>query len=344
MSSTRSPDPGGLPPHVPLVQMAIAHWQSAVIFAAAKLGLADHLAAGPLDPASLAAKCGAHAPSLARLLRTLAGLGVVTEGADHRFGLTAVGRALESGAPGAARATILTLASEPWVRGVAHLVDSVRSGRNSFDQVFGMPIFDWLGRHPDEAALFTETMIGFHGEEPAAIAAAFDFSPFRTIVDVGGASGLLLTTILARTPDSRGILFDLPHVVADAQQRLAGNAVAARLTTEGGSFFERVPTGGDAYLLSHVIHDWPEEQCLRILGHCRTAMNRGGRIALVEMVLPDGDAPHPGKMLDMMMLVGPGGQERTVTEYHALAGKAGLSIERIVPTASAVSLVVMKPA
>ena len=329
----------GLPPHVPLVRMAFAHWTSHIAFAAARLGIADHLADGPLDAATLAKKTATHAPSLGRFLRTLASMGVLTEDESHRFALTPIGRALRTGAPGAARATILTLAHPSWIAGFSEMLHSLEAGRSAYEKTFGMNIFEWLGKHPDEAALFSETMVGIHGMEPAAVAAAYDFSKCGTIVDVGGASGLLLTTVLGKAPRAKGILFDLPHVVRDVHAGLAASGMKDRVTVEGGSFFERVPKGGDVYLLSHVIHDWPESQCVDILRCCREAMTPGGRILLVEMVLPHGDTPHPGKMLDMMMLVGPGGQERTAEEYAALAKLAGLRMERIVPTESAVAIV-----
>src|SRR5262245_36383028 len=202
-----------------------------------------------------------------------------------------------------------------------------------------MPIFDCLGKHPEQASMFSETMVGFHGAEPATVAAAYDFSELKTIVDVGGATGNLLTTILGRYPKSRGILYDLPHVVRDASALIKARGLTDRVTIQAGSFFESVPTGGDAYLLSHVIHDWPEEQCLTILGNCRRAMNSNSRLLIIEMVLPAGDTPHPGKMLDMMMLVGPGGQERTEQEYGTLLAKAKLRLTRVVPTESPVSVV-----
>ena len=171
------------------------------------------------------------------------------------------------------------------------------------------------------------------------MAAGYDFADFTTIVDVGGATGNLLTTILASYPGSRGILYDLPHVVRDAPGLIQARGLADRVTIEAGNFFERVPAGGDAYLLSHIIHDWTEDRCLSILGNCRRAMNPGGRLLIVEMVLPAGDTPHPGKMLDMMMLVGPGGRERGEEEYSTLLSKAGLRLRRVVPTESPVSIV-----
>ena len=204
------------PPHAQLVQMAHAHWVSHIVYVAAKLSLADHLANGPKSADEIAGKTGTHAPSLYRLMRTLANLGILTEDAKHCFVLTALGDALKTGAPGSARATILTVASEWWVRGFGQLLYSVETGKSGFEKALGMPIFDWLANHPEDASLFSETMIGIHGAEPAAVAAAYDFSGLTTIIDVGGATGHLLTTILSSCSDARGILFDLPHVVRDA--------------------------------------------------------------------------------------------------------------------------------
>jgi hypothetical protein len=202
-----------------------------------------------------------------------------------------------------------------------------------------MPAFDYLAKHPDEASLFSQTMVGLHGPETPAVAAAYDFSRFKTIVDVGGATGNMLAAILSRYPNLRGVLYDLPHVVREAPALLKSQGVADRVTIESGSFFDKVPSGGDAYILSHVIHDWSEKQCLDILGHCRRAVGPQGRLLIVEMVLPPGDTPHPGKLLDITMLVMPGGEERTPDEYAALLAKAGFRLERVVPTASPVSVV-----
>jgi hypothetical protein len=327
------------PPHAVLIQMGTAQWVSRILYVAAQLGLADRLAQGAKSAEELAGPTGTHAPSLHRLMRALANLGLLTADSAGRFSLTPLGAALKTGAPGAARASILTLAS-PWIsQGFDHLLYSVQTGKSGLEKALGMPIFDWLAGNPEAASLFSETMVGFHGEEPAAVASAYDFSGLSTIVDVGGATGNLLTAVLGRNPAARGILFDLPHVVRDAPALIQSRGLTGRVTIESGSFFERAPAGGDAYLLSHVIHDWNEEQCLTILANCRKAMKPGGRLLIVEMVLPPGNEPHPGKMLDIMMLVGPGGQERTATEYEALLRKAGFRLTRVVPTPSAVSVV-----
>jgi hypothetical protein len=327
------------PPHAQLIQMATAQWVSRILYVAAKLGLADLLAAGPKGAEELAGPTKTHAPSLYRILRALGLLGVLTEDDKRRFSLTALGEALRTGAPGAARATVLTLAS-PWMsQGFDHLLYSVETGKSGLEKALGMPIFDWLAKNPEAASLFSETMVGFHGAEPDAVASAYDFSGLATIVDVGGATGNLLAAVLKKNAAARGVLFDLPHVVRDAPAFLKSRGVESRVTIDPGSFFERAPGGGDAYLLSHIIHDWSEEQCLTILRNCKNAMKPGGRVLIVEMVIPPGNVPHPGKMLDVMMLVGPGGQERTESEYRDLLGKAGFRLSRVVPTASAVSVV-----
>lgn len=346
MASSRveSPVPEAPPPHVQLVQMATGYWVSRIVYAAAKLGLADRLSAGPRSAADLAAETKTHAPSLHRLMRTLAALGILTEREAGRFALTPLGESLRSGAPGAARSTVLFIAGPMGWRGYAEIMHSLETGKTGFEKAFGMPVFEYLGQHPEEAADFTEAMVGIHGAEPPTVAAAYDFSGIGTVVDVGGASGNMLEAILRRYPGPQGVLFDLPHVVRDAPARFTARGLADRIRIEGGSFFEKVPAGGDAYILSHVIHDWNEEQCLTILGHCRRAMKPGGCLLIVEMVLPPGDAFHPGKLFDMTMLVIPGGQERTEAEYADLLGKAGFRLTRVVPTESAVSVVEAVPA
>jgi hypothetical protein len=331
-----------LPPHAQLIQMGIASWVSAVVYAAAKLGLADQLATEPKNAAELAGPMRMHAPSLHRLMRTLASLGILTERDAQRFALTPVGEALRTGAPGSARSTLIAFGGTFW-HGWEEIVYSLETGNTGFDKAHGMPLFEYLRQHPAEASHFSEAMVGFHGDEPPAVARAYDFSRFKNVVDVGGATGNLLAAVLASHAGPRGVLFDRPHVVLDAPALLKAHGVEDRVTIETGDFFETVPTGGDAYLLSHVIHDWNEDRCLTILGHCRKAIKPDGRLMIVEMVLPAGDTPHPGKVLDMVMLVFPGGQERTEAEYASLLGKVGFRLSRVVPTASAVSVVEAVP-
>ena len=333
--------PDILPPEAQIVEMVMAQFVSRLIHLTATLKLPDHLAGGTKTAEELASLTSTHAPALYRVMRTLASLGLFTEDPSHRFALQPLGAALKSGTP--SHAAALIMGGDMVARSLDNLLYSVQTGKTGFQNSFGVPLFDWLGGHPAEAALFNQTMVGIHGMEPPAVAAAYDFSVFKTIADVGGSTGNLLTTILARHPGPRGILFDLPHVVSDAPAFIAQRGLTDRIHIETGSFFDRVPAGADAYILSHVIHDWNEQQCLTILGHCRRAMSPTGRLLLVEMVLPPGDTPHPGKMLDMAMLTIPGGEERAEAEYAALLDKAGFRLTRVVPTASPVSIVEAAP-
>ena len=329
----------GPPPHARLIQMGTGYWVSRIVYAAAKLGLADHLAGGPKSAVELAGPTRTHAPTLHRLMRTLASLCVLSEDGNHRFALTPLGDALKTGAPGSARATIIALAGQWWWRGWEHFLYCLENGQTGMQKAYGMSLFAFLSKQAEEASYFNEAMIGFHGTEPTAVAAAYDFSRFQTVVDIGGGTGNLLTEILKRHPGPRGILFDLPHVKAEASAAIEAQGLSGRVTVEAGDFFESVPQGSDGYVLSHVIHDWDENQCLSILGNCRKAMKADGWLLIVEMVLPSGDAPHPGKVLDIAMLVMPGGQERTEEEYGALLSRGGFRLTRVVPTASAVSVV-----
>lgn len=326
-------------PQGQLIEMATAHWVSRYICVAAQMGLADKLADEPKTAGELAASTAADPASLYRFLRTLAGLGVFVEDDAHRFALTPLGGALRTGTPGSVRSAVLTLAGELFTKSLDQLSYCIQTGGTGFERAFGTPLFAWLADHPAEASMFSETMVGVHGAEAAAVAAAYDFSRFAKIVDVGGATGNLLTTILDRHAEPRGVLFDLPHVVRDTQSVIQACGLKDRIEVKDGNFFDSVPADGDSYLLSHVIHDWDDSQCIAILGNCRRAMKPTSRLLIVEMVLPSGDTPHVGKIFDIIMLAIPGGQERTATEYCVLLDKAGFALERIVPTESAVSIV-----
>lgn len=343
MSDSSKSAQQALPPHVQLIQMATGSWVSATVYAAAKVGLADHLSDGEKSAAELAGAVGLHAPTLHRLMRTLAGLGILTEREEQRFALTPLGEALKTGALGSARATLMTFCGPAFWHAWEYIVYSLETGKSGFTEAAGMNVFEHLAKNPEEASLFSESMIGFHGGETTAVAEAYDFSGFETIVDVGGASGKMLAEILTRHGGPRGVLFDRPHVVTDAPALFKACGVEDRVTIEGGNFFETVPAGADAYLMSHIIHDWNEEECAAILGHCRRAIRPDGRLLIIEMVLPPGDTPHLGKILDMVMLVMPGGQERSETEYADLLAKSGFRLTRVIPTDSAVSIVEAVP-
>ena len=333
-----------MPPQAQLIQMSMAHQVSSLLRVTAQLKLADHLAEGPRTVEQLAQATSTHAPSLYRLMRTLSSMGLFAEVGEHQFSLTPLSEPLRSGVPGSVLTSILTITGDLFTRSLGNLLYSVQTGKTAFEKEYGMPVFDWLSGHPEEASMFSDTMVGFHGAEPPAVAAAYDFSAFKIIADVGGATGNLLTTILGKYPGPRGLLFDLPHNAGDAAAFIQTRSMADRVTFQPGSFFESIPSGPDLYLMSHIIHDWSEDQCLTILANCRKAMAPNSRLLLIEMVLPSDNSPHPGKMLDIIMLTAPGGQERTESEYRTLLDKAGFKLTRVVPTESPVSIVEAMPA
>lgn len=332
-----------LPPHAQLIQMATDFLRSRSLYAAAELGLADHLADAPKRADEVAEATDSHGPSLRRLMRALAHWDILSMEGDGRFSLTPLGEALRSDAPGAARSTVLTVAGDGFWNAVLELPDTLDDGEPGFEKALGTTWFEYLADHPEEASHFNDTMIGFHGAEPPAVAEAYDFSDADTVVDVGGGTGHMLATLFERYPEPEGVLFELPRVVREAPALLEQRGVADRVTCEAGSFFDEVPDGGDVYILSHIIHDWPRERCLTILRNCRAAMRPDGRLLIVEMVLPE-EPPHPGYELDMVMLTLTGGKERTESEYGALLEEAGFRLERVVPTDSPVSLVEAAPA
>jgi hypothetical protein len=221
--------------------------------------------------------------------------------------------------------------------GWADLLHSVRTGESAFRHRYGMSVFEWYQQNPRRGAIFDAAMGDHSRAQIDALLAAYDFSGISHLVDVGGGRGLLLQKVLAAYPGLRGTGFDQPQVVAPVA---VPPELTGRLSIQGGDFFTAVPAGADAYLLKHILHDWGDDACLRILGQIRAVMAPGARVLLVEQVIPPGNAPYPGKLLDLNMLVmTEGGRERTPSEYASLLGKAGLSLQRIVPTPSPVSVV-----
>ena len=326
-------------PSAQIIQMAGGHYVAKAIFAAAELGIADHIEDEPVSAEELAQATETNSSALYRLLRTMSGLGFFTEDKEKRFSLTSLGKALKSDAPGYARSTVRAMAGPTFWNAWGEFLYSVKTGKTAAEHVFGKSIFEHLAEKPEQAKLFNEMMIGFHGEEPPAIAEGYDFSEIKTIVDVGGGTGNLLTTILQAYPEMQGILFDLPHVAEEAQDLIETKNLSANCTIVSGSFFDSVPKGGDVYILSHIIHDWSEEQCLQILENCRSAMSADARLLVIEMVIPPGNDFHPAKLLDLQMLTVAGGQERTKEEYAELLGRSGFDLVKIIPTKSPVSVI-----
>jgi hypothetical protein len=304
----------------------------------AVLSLADHLASGPRTAADLAEETGAHAPSLARLLRALGALGLCERDDAGRFRLTPLGEAMRSDVPDSARAWVLFITA-PWVeRGWEKLPEAVRTGEPTFPRVHGVGFWDYLGTHPEDGALFDAAMSGGASARAEALRAVRDLSSIGTVVDVGGGQGRLLTTLLAAFPGLRGVLVDRPEVVAGADAVLRAAGVADRCAVVGGDFFTAVPPGGDAYVLAQIVHDWPDAEALAILSACHRAMAPGARLWVIEQVLPleDGSDLHKQSgptLLDLNMLVlFGGGQERTAEEYRQLLDAAGFGEIAILPT------------
>lgn len=325
------------PPPEQLDHMITGYWISQAIYAAAKFGIADLLREGPRTIDQLATATSTHPEALYRLLRALASVGIFTEQAPQRFSLTPLAEPLQSDVAGSKRALALMSGDEQF-RAWGEIEYSIRTGQTAFDKVFGRPIFDYLGDHPDKARVFDAAMVGIHGRESNAVLEAYDFSSFNTIADIGGGNGSQIISILERHGALQGILFDLPHVIERAQERIAAAGLAPRCKLVGGSFFESVPASADAYLMRHIIHDWDDEKSLTILRNCQRAMPKGGKVLVVESVIPAGNEPFGGKLLDLVMLLIPGGKERTESEYRELFGKADLELARIVPTATEISV------
>jgi hypothetical protein len=335
--------PAGMPPHVQLIQMGVAIWQARAVYAAAELGLADLLAKGERSTQDLARETGTHVPSLYRLLRALAGCGLVSETAPNRFASTPLGNALCDGAPGAARATILTIAGSWQWKAWDHFLHALRTGESGVQASFGKNLFDFLAGEPVHSARFNEAMVGMHGAVAPAVIAACDFSRFKSVIDVGGGKGALLATILKAYPALRGVLFDLPETGNDAGAYLAAAGLGARCVFQAGDFFEAVPAGHDAYLLAHVLHDWNDDQAIAILRKCREATPAGSRLLIVEAVLPDGDAPHHGKLMDLLMLTVTGGVERGSDQFANMLTRSGFRLAKIHPTTTHQSVIEAVP-
>lgn len=340
MPAPMSPEP--LPPQMVLMQMVFGKAVTQAVSVVARFKLADHMAAGPKTAAELAAAAGLNAAHLYRVLRALAGLGVLTADGD-RFALSPVGEFLRSDVPGSLR-PVATYVCDPWSwKPWGDLAGSVKTGAPVFDRMFGEGVFDYLGKHPEEAATFNEGMTGFSQQAAAATLKAYDFKPFGTIVDVGGGHGAILCAILGTAPSARGIVFDAPQVVEGAHGPIRAAGLADRCRAEGGDFFKAVPAGGDLYVLKHIIHDWNDAKATQILKSVRAAIPATGKLLLVEMVVPPGFAPHFAHVLDLEMMVVCDGKERTEQEYRELLAGAGFKLTRIVPTEGPHGLIEAEP-
>lgn len=319
-----------------MFQLITGYWISKSIYAAAKLGIADLLKEGSQSCEQLAQTTGANARSLYRLLRSLASVGIFAEETPGYFALTPLGACLQTDFPGSMRSVAIALVEEQF-QAWGDFLYSIETGKTAFDHVYGMPIFQYYMEHPEQFKIFDAAMSETHGIKDRAVLASYNFSGIETLVDVGGGKGGLIATILKAHPHLKGILFDLPRVIAEVQP-FAGE-LDDRLQRISGDFFASVPAGADAYILKRILHDWDDEQALIILKNCRKAIAQNGKLLLVESVIPAGNEPCPAKFLDLHMLAITGGMERTEAEYRHLLAATGFKLTQIIPTSADVDVI-----
>lgn len=328
-----------LPPEAILPQMILGGLMQKSIWTAAKLGIADLVAEQPRNAEELAAATGTHAPSLYRVLRFLAMAGVFAENSDGKFELTPIAELLRSDAPNSMRDYAIMM-GEDWIwQAYGELMHTVKTGEIAHDKIQGMSSFEYFAQNEEVGKIFNRAMTNLSLLSAPAIVEGFDFSGINKLVDIAGGHGLLLSAILKANPHLDGILFDLPFVIEGAGELLESEGVTARTEKVSGDFFESVPAGADAYLMKHIIHDWNDEQSVKILQNIRRAMNDDGKVLIAEMVVPEGNEPSPAKGLDLVMLTIEGGKERTEKEYQKLLEAAGLRLTRIIPTRSPFSII-----
>lgn len=326
-----------------LLGMINGYRSTCVVVTALRLGVIDRLGQAPADEDTLARDLGAHPTALHRFLRALRVLGIVERQADGAVALTATGRLLLPGRSALRDRALLT--AEEYLPAWAELGHSVLTGTPAFDHAHGLSAWDHRGRHPELNESFNRVMTEDHARGVPPLLVAHDFSSCRTVVDVGGGHGHLLADILARHRNCVGILFDQPHVVAGAAPVLAAAGVAERCRVAAGSFFDRIPAGGGAYILQHILHDWDDERCRAILGNCRLVMEHTARLLVVEHVMPDEpDADAALVMLDLHMMAMLGGRERSHGEFAALLASAGFRIVRSTPTGTTIHVIEASPA
>jgi len=326
------------PPAAFLTELAFGMKMTQALYVAAKLGIADLLASEPRSISQLAAATSSSERSLYRVLRSLAAVGIFRETDPRVFELTPYADALRSDTPNSFRNGAIFMGEEWLWKVMGQMLYSVKTGKPAWAHVHGSEAFAYLAENPDHFEIFNRAMTDMSVAAAPSIVEAYDFSEFATIVDIAGGHGYLLAQILKATPNLRGLLFDVEPVITGAKALLEREGVSERAELIAGNFFESVPAVADAYIMKHIIHDWDDEQSIKILRNITAAMPARAKLLIVEMVVPEGNEPHMSKLMDLSMLVLPGGVERTEAEYHALLAEAGLRLDRIIPTESFLSI------
>lgn len=333
-------DASAPPPQAVLTQMLAAPLVTQALRVVAELRIADLLAERPRSVDELAAETGAHAPSLYRFMRALASCGVFAETGDERvFELTPTAELLRADVEGSLRDLAIFMGADWHWQVWGDATHSARTGRAAWEHVHGKEVFPYFAENAEAARVFDNAMTSLSKMVAKAVVEAYDFSSVGKLADIAGGHGSLLAAILRANAHLRGLLFDMPQVIAGAPGQLEAEGVAGRCELAAGDFFESVPAGADAYLMKHIIHDWDDARALSILKNCHRAMPETGKLLLVEMVVPKGNEPHFAKIQDLEMLLSPGGLERTEAEFRELFAAAGFELKRIIPTASPMSII-----
>jgi hypothetical protein len=342
MSAVAEPDKQQ-PPQEVFFQMILNFWMSRALYIFTKLGIPDLLKDGPKTTNELAAATTTHAPSLYRLLRALASVGLVKARDDGKFELTAMSELLVTDAPGSLRWFMMSELGQEHYPAWGNLMHSVKSGEIAFDNLYGMNIWQYFAKNPDDATVFNNSMSGVTAVANETITSSYDFSGFHQLVDVGGGHGGLAMGILKKNPNLKAIVFDAPEVISGTREKITGAGLTDRCEAVSGDFFQSVPAGGDIYILKWIIHDWDDEKSIRILRNIRQQMSSDSRLIIVDTVVPEGNEPHFSKFFDLNMLVMTGGKERTEAEFRQLLLSAGFKLLRVIPTDLPTSIVEAQP-
>ena len=328
--------PNELPPPAQLMKFIVGRWISKPIYVAAELGIADMLVEGPKSIEELAQASQSHAPSLYRMMRALASVGIFYETENKRFELTPMAECLKKGAM---RSVALLFNSDWSDRAWGYFMDSVKTGDTAFEKAHGMPVSDWLEKNPQAEEVFNEANAIKAVNSHRAIIDVYDFSGINTLTDVGGGIGALMAEILIANPLMNGVVADIPSVIRKARKIIRSRGIEDRCELVECDFFKTIPAGSDGYLMSHILHDWSAEQCKTILKNCHKAMKPESKLLIVEMIVPPGNQPSIAKLLDLEMLVTTGGCERTEKEFKILLETSGFKLSRTIATNESICVI-----